>query len=207
VLSASVRWLIVRAPQALNGQRKAPLSFGGDERGELLALSGGWKEASRENGNKRHHRAKDCDPAHLGANSRLLRFTRCACHERAQCPPDRRNANLIFLGELLGGVALGVTAYPAKCEIRHSGRFKLCDKMPACRRSGPPHCEMEISMSTKDNSKIREVKTDELDAVSGGFVLVPRPPVGPAYPAPSPTTPPDGMGGGGCFNPDGTHCP
>jgi hypothetical protein len=31
----------------------------------------------------------------------------------------------------------------AKCEIRHSGRFKLCTNMPACRRNDPPHHEME----------------------------------------------------------------
>jgi hypothetical protein len=49
------------------------------------------------------------------------------------------------------------------------------------------------------NSEILELKADELDAVSGGFVLVPRPPVGPAYPAPSPTggVPPGGVDGGG----------
>jgi hypothetical protein len=58
----------------------------------------------------------------------------------------------------------------------------------------------------KENSEIPELKADELDAVSGGFVLVPRPPVGPAYPAPSPTSnppppggfdPPPGAGDGG----------
>ena len=51
----------------------------------------------------------------------------------------------------------------------------------------------------KENSEIQELKADELDAVSGGFVLVPRPPVGPAYPAPSPTSnpPPPGSTGDG----------
>jgi hypothetical protein len=33
----------------------------------------------------------------------------------------------------------------AKCEIRHSGRFKLCTKMPASRRNDPPDHEMETN--------------------------------------------------------------
>jgi hypothetical protein len=54
------------------------------------------------------------------------------------------------------------------------------------------------------NCEIRELKADELNEVSGGFVTIVRPPVGSAFPAPSPTsspTPPgstgDGTSGGG----------
>jgi hypothetical protein len=54
-------------------------------------------------------------------------------------------------------------------------------------------------MSTKDNSVFRELKADELEKVSGsgGFIHYPPPPVGPAFPSPSPISGGTGGGGGG----------
>jgi hypothetical protein len=62
-------------------------------------------------------------------------------------------------------------------------------------------------MNTKDSSVVRELKADELEKVSGGFVVpFPRPPVGPAF-DPTLYPPMDGNpgGGGGC-NAGAPHC-
>jgi len=47
-------------------------------------------------------------------------------------------------------------------------------------------------MNTRENNEIRELKVDELDEVTGGFVQIVRPAVGPAALPASP-----GGGGGG----------
>ena len=62
-------------------------------------------------------------------------------------------------------------------------------------------------MNTKDSSVVRELKADELEKVSGGFVVpLPVVPVAPPFPILY-TPPPMGPGGGGCFSPDGHPCP